>query len=48
MEISPLEELEMILEKDPHCRACGEVKQADIDGSDLISTEEVLSKGAEN
>lgn len=33
-------------EKDPQCPACGEVNQAAIEESDLISTEEALSKGA--
>ena len=32
-------------ERDSECPACGEIKQVEVEESDLISTEEALSKG---
>jgi molybdopterin/thiamine biosynthesis adenylyltransferase len=35
-------------ERNSECRACGEIKQAELKQSDLISTEEALSKGVKD
>lgn len=35
-------------EKDPECPACGDIRQIEVKESDLISTEEALSKGVED